>query len=107
MTAIGPGTRVECINDKWFIEGVISGPIPKDAPVKGGKYTIERIEHRSLEEDYLVLIECTEYILAERCFWSIHHFRPIDEHSTDISILQEAHDRGMRGEPVDGDTVDA
>ena len=101
MTTIGPGTRVECINDNWqFAAAAATGnPTPPNWPIKGGTYTVENLSQRSYE-NYIRLREFP----PRECGalnWNINHFRPIDEDSTDISALIEAHDRGMRGEEVD------
>ena len=101
MTTIGPGTRIVCINDNWqFAASVATGnPTPPNWPIKGVTYTVEGLSQQH-PESYIQLREFPprEYGALN---WCITHFRPIDEDSTDISDLIEAHDRGMRGEEVD------
>ncbi len=91
-TDIGPGTRVECTHrgtwsNQW---GVLT---PEPTPKLGGVYKVTGVD-RSSRIDGLVL---SGLPLA----WDIKYFRPIPDRDTNISVLREAIERGLRGEPVE------
>lgn len=73
------GQLVECINDDW-------GRDPRPHPVKGGKYTIIRVEPPGMFATHKIPH------LGFNGFgpaYASNHFRPITEKKTDISIFIE------------------
>jgi len=81
MSLVGPGDRVECINDNW---GKIQELIPnRKAPKVGDVVTVDK-----LEPAYGIKF----YVLAgfdHRDIWRPTHFKPVLDTKTDISTFQK------------------
>lgn len=99
MTDIGPGTRVECINDDWG-DTWTGDPAPADAPVKGKIYTVDGFcpSYR----DYLLLAECQSTRSGHLpYYYSRKHFRPIRDTKKGMSILRKAVKDALKDVRVD------
>lgn len=91
MSAIGPGDRVECIEEGWGRHG---GEI---CPVKTGIYTVRDLTSGGIPGGAWAGIRLKEIINPPKTyrsgyaetFFALSHFRPIDERTTDIEIFRE------------------
>ena len=90
MTTIGPGDRVECINENW------PGFTVETRPTVGGRYTVRDIKFYAVVN--VVCLRLVEIVNTPRkytevgvveCVFRLACFRPIDERTTDIEIFHE------------------
>lgn len=76
---IGPGTRVQCIDDDWYVEGREMPPNSK-CPIKGCLYTVRECRVMN-EENYITVQEIINPIIYPPYLSEVHFhvrcFRPI------------------------------